>query len=178
MSDNVYVCFGRWDNLISRLIRWATKGEWSHCWIEYDSKRWGARMAVHSDRKGVIVEPMTNFIERRGQPLAKAIYKVSNREIDGHKPDLDLGFMRSRHYLGKDYGYFAVISNLIILTLWRAGWKSLEGVQDVGKYVCSEFCALFIKNSEIPTNLDPELTWPSKLSNWMNKRPKRFPKEL
>lgn len=172
MSDKeVYICFGRWATLKSWLIRWVTRSEWSHVWIEYSSDRWQSRMVVHSDLKGVIVEPVSNFYERRSRPSASAIYKVS-------KGRTDLGFLESKRYLGKDYGYIAVIINIFLLLLWRAGFKGLEGVRDVGRYICSEFCTLFIKHCQIPCDLDPEHTWPGKLNDWITSHPNYFRKVL
>lgn len=165
--ENVYIRFGAWNNLKSKVIRWVTRSKWSHVWIEYDSKRWGGRMVVHADAKGVIIEPLLNFLERRGAPTSTAIYKVN-------KGNPDSAFIESRYYLGKDYGFRTVILNALLLLLVRLGWQGKGAFRDSGKYVCSEFATLFIKHAEIDCPLDPEATWPGKLADWMETRPDTF----
>jgi hypothetical protein len=167
----VVIKFGCWDTLKSRLIRWLTKSKWSHVWIEYYSKRWQRPMVVHSDKKGVIIEPSLNFYMRRDPPVESIEYKLHSQQCN-----LSAGFYDSANYLGKDYGYIALILNSIILILWRMGWKSLKGVRDIGKYTCSEFVTLFIKNCNIRCELDAEYTWPGKLEEWIKTRENYFRK--
>ncbi len=159
MDSRVTICFGRWADLKSRIIRWITKSEWSHVWIEYNSERWNSRLVVHADSKGVIIEPKSSFLERRKQPLAVVEY-----EISGYT---SRAFALSKEYLGKDYGYWTLILNSFLLLARRLGIKNLRGVRDIGKYTCSEFTTLFIQNAGISCKLDAELTWPGKLYDWI-----------
>jgi len=164
--NNVYICFGRWNDLKSKVIRWITKSEWSHVWLEYNSDEWGHRMVVHADAKGVIVEPVENFWERRKEATHVLSYKVNIG-------DIKTGFKDSARYLGKDYGYFALIWNALMLILLKLGFKEkwLSIAKDLNRYVCSEFAILFLKNAraEGASTLDAEAIWPGKLASWLNR---------
>ncbi len=169
--SNLNVCFGRWNDWKSKIICWVTRSEWSHVWLEYESAQWQSTMVVHADSKGVMIEPLTNFHERRKRPSKRLSYKVM-------AGDVSLGFAQSKQYLGKDYGYLALFKNAIILLLLRFGVKNLSGAKTADKFICSEFALLFLQHSNVhDCELDAKDVWPGRLAEHLETLPEAFERE-
>lgn len=152
----ICVGFGTNDKWTSRLIRWATRSEWSHAWIEYPSSILGGRWAVHAGPNGVVPVPIEQVEE--AYPKRK-LYECS--------VNLDLGFQWARNRIGAKYDY-GVIWNGIILVLHRVtGWEWLNEVvtRNAVRMSCSEFVAGILKASGVDgtADMDIELTPPGDL---------------
>jgi hypothetical protein len=164
---DVYLCVGAWDDPKSKIVQWITSSSYSHAWMEYDSPTWQGRMVVHSDSKGVVIESLSSFYERRGMCSSRAVYKV----LSG---DTSKGFFFSKNYLGKSYGYLTLFRNASLLLLFKLGMKFLKPVSDVGKYTCAEFVTLFLQNSGLAEELNGEHTWPGLLEEYLNDNPELY----
>lgn len=152
----ICIGFGASDSVRSKLIRWATKSDWSHVWVEYQSRAWGGYWAAHSTEKGVVKEPAARVKRRYNRAV---LFEA--------KFDLTPGMSSARTLVGKPYD-FMVIWNalLLILSRWiRYGWLVQYVSRDLSKVTCSEFVATIIKRSGLQEakGLDPELTTPGDL---------------
>lgn len=152
------IAFGTNPRFLSRLIRWVTRSEWSHVWLEYDSDDWLSRWAVHAGPDGVVAVPVENV--RRAYPRAR-VY-----ELEG--ADLDAGRRVLERYVGAAYDYRSVIWNGVLLLLSRVFAKELlEGAvnRDAAKMSCSEFGTLALIEAGVPevAELEAELTPPGRL---------------
>ena len=153
----VCVGFGTNEKWTSKLIRWVTKSECSHVWIEYPSVTWGGRWVVHSwGSAGVVKVPLEQV--EKDYPTHRS-YECS-LNIDG-------GFQWARQRLGARYDY-GVIWNGFLLVLHRiTGWGWLNDVlhRNAARFSCSEFVAGFLKAAGVPgtEHMDPEFITPEAL---------------
>lgn len=154
----IRIGFGTNNKLRSKLIRWATKSEWSHVWIEYQSELWGGDWGAHAHDKGVIKVP-----------LHKIYTEYTKRKVYYCHADADLkrGFQWAANRVGYRYDY-GVIWNGLLYFLYRLfGWLFLWKlvVYDRSEMTCSEFVAGFLKAAgmqELQPE-DPELLPPGDL---------------
>jgi hypothetical protein len=166
----ICIGFGTNDKLASRLIRWATRSEWSHVWIEYPSGVWGGRWVAHSWADGVVKVPLERV---------EAAYP--RRLVYECRADLTEGLKWARQYIAAAYDY-GVIWNGLLLALYRAtgwGWLSKAVHRNAARYSCSEFVGGIFKASgvqgvessgaivgEVEDRFDPELTTPGDLAKF------------
>lgn len=172
----ILVGFGTNDKLASRLIRWATRSEWSHVWIEYPSGVWGGQWVAHSWADGVVKVPLE---------CIEAAYP--RRKLYECRLDLTEGLKWARQYIAAGYDY-GVIWNGFLLVLHRAtGWQWLTRLiaRNAAKFSCSEFVSGILKASgvrgvrssgavEVTSDelgvdgdrFDPELTTPGDLDRF------------
>ena len=158
----ICIGFGTNEKWTSKLIRWATRSEWSHVWIEYPSGVWGGRWVAHSWADGVMKVPLEQI--EQTYPTRK-IYEC-RVQID----HLAAGFNWARKYISADYDY-GVIWNGLLLVLYRAtNWQWLWKVvtRNASKFSCSEFVGGFLKAAGVneTESLDPELTTPGDLEKF------------
>jgi hypothetical protein len=120
---------------ISWLIRTVTQEKCSHCAVQLGD------FAIHSDFRGVIVEPLDEFIEKN-----KVIYTVYDVP-----QTTDLGDVL-KAFIGKPYDFLGLIYlgfRLIIPILPKANLWQVSGM-----YFCNEFVSAVILNKE-NSNLTP-----------------------
>lgn len=163
----ICIGFGTNQKWTSKLIRWATKSEWSHTWITYPSSVWGGYWAAHSGPNGVVKIPL----ERMKQMYPESIHYELGAGVD----DFVLGFEWASQHVGQDYDY-GVIWNALLLVLWRAtGWRYLWKLvaRNSTKFTCSEFVTGFLIASGVPgiLKVDPELTPPGVLQEFCDDSP-------
>lgn len=154
----IHVVFGTNEQWISKLIRWATRGEYSHAWLEYPSMVWGGRWAAHATEQGVVKEKAERVYARYPKRVAYT--------IDTY--DLTNGVRAVSDLIGDRYDFMAVIWNAILLVLWRStGWQFLwrHVYRNASRQSCSEFVARALRASGIPwmQDVDPELVPPPML---------------
>ena len=166
----IVIGFGTNEKWTSKLIRWATRSEWSHVWIEYPSGVWGGRWVAHSWADGVVKVPLERV---------EAAYP--KRVVYECRADLTEGLKWARQYITAGYDY-GVIWNGLLLALHRAtGWDWLTRIvaRNAAKYSCSEFVSGIFKASEVrgvessgvvggdtADRFDPELTTPGDLAKF------------
>lgn len=152
----IWIGFGTNEKWTSKLIRWATGGQYSHAWIEYQCPVMGAWMVLHSwGTAGVVIMP---------RERVDALYPVQT----GYecKADLTKGIEWARPMIGTTKYDFGVIWNGLVLFLYRATkWEWLNNIvhRNASKYSCSELIAGILKHAGTVAgaeSLDIELTPP------------------
>ena len=160
---SVFVCFGTQHNFKSWLIRKVTASPYSHAWVEYDSSMWSMRMVVHAQPTGIMIETAANVHKE---------YIIKKRYRFIHV-GAERGLKRCKKYLGKPYDFKAVLTNGLLLVLYRLipikrfqDWLWSKTVKDHSKYSCTEFAALMMKNSGYvkARGLDEETVTPGELA--------------
>lgn len=158
--------FGTNDRLRSRIIRWATKSRWSHCWVEYPSGIWGGRWAAHSTPDGVVKVPV--------EQVEKDYPKHKRYEVRVPVYDLAPGFTWAREHIGASYDY-GVIWNMILLLLYRStGWERLYNIviRNAARFSCSEFASGFLRSSGVVADtVDIDLVYPGELDTLCSESP-------
>lgn len=173
----VYICFGSQPgNLKSWLIRKLTKGPYSHTWIEYDSDTWAARMVVHAQSSGIVVESPDTVYEEY------TLMKRYQCTFSG----ADEGLRKCYSYIGKPYDYKVILTNMLLMILYYMvpikkfrAWLWTRTVTNSNAYSCSELGTLLLKNSGYMAaqGLDPELVTPTELENFCSIYPLDFLQE-
>lgn len=116
MSPTIKVIFGKNHLPFSWLIRIFTWSRWSHCGIVV-----GDMVFEATATKGVVVTPLTNFIERYNN---HAFADVVVRDSVANAYD------RMAREIGKKYDFSAIFGIFL-----RTGWNNTD------KWVCSELIA-------------------------------------
>jgi len=166
----ICIGFGTNERLTSKLIRWATRSDWSHVWIEYPSGVWGGRWVAHSWADGVVKVPL--------ERVEKAYPK---RRLYECQVDVSDGLTWARKYIAASYDY-GVIWNSLVLILYRAtGWQWLKQIaaRNAARFSCSEFVGGILKASGVKgvessgvvdpdavDRFDPEMTTPGDLERF------------
>jgi len=148
----VRLCFGREDNLRSKLIRWSTAGLWSHVWFELElfNQRW----VLHSAVGGVCLVPPSRLPAYTATAVVELPVAVSELLVAA----------RARMGAGYDFG---VIPNGLLLVAFRlTGIRWFDPVRNGNRFSCSEFAALVLQQAGMDklSHLDPELTTPGMLA--------------
>jgi len=170
----VYLCFGSQPyNLKSWLIRKLTRGPYSHTWIEYDSDTWGAKMVVHAQPSGIVVEaPETVYEEYTLMKRYQCTFSGAEE-----------GLRKCYGYIGKPYDYKVILTHMFLLILYYMvpikkfrDWLWTKTVTNSSAYSCSELGALLLLNSGYfpAQDMDPELVTPTDLSQFCSERPLDF----
>lgn len=149
----ICICFGTNDRWTSRLIRWATKSDVSHTWIEYPSDVWGGLWVAHSSADGVVKEPQERV--RKKYPIYEA-YEC--------RVDLTDGFQWAREHVGHTkYDYGVIWNGLLLVIHGITKWEWLRRVawRCASKLSCSEFNTSFLQGAGTVKGIevyDAELT--------------------
>ena len=150
----IRLCFGRANNLKSRLIRWSTAGIWSHVWGEFDL--YGKTWALHSSTDGVQILSVERIRSQYSSVVSiRVSVSISDTLAEAHR------------YLGAGYDY-GVIPNVVLLVLFRwTGVVWFDPRRDPNKFSCSELWCALLKKQGVPCvqRRDPELTTPQNLAD-------------
>jgi hypothetical protein len=157
----VTIGFGTNGKWTSRLIRWATRGDISHAWLEYPSLLWGGRWVAHAGSNGLVKVQLTRV--ERAYP---------NHRVYACKRELESGLRGVAGYVGAEYDFLGAIWNGILLVMLRiTGWGWLWRIvhRNTSKVTCSEFVTLFLQSAGLPGSMeiDAELTTPIGLETWV-----------
>lgn len=135
MDDQIKVGmlgFSRNKSIVSRLIRWLSRQQWSHVFVilEYDEAVKDHKI-IEASSGGVRINSLKNY--RKG-------YVVELCDM----PDacLEEGLMAVKYKLGKKYGYFQLIGFIPVVLLRRVGIK-MENPITKG-VICSELAAQYL----------------------------------
>lgn len=149
----ICICFGTNDKWTSRLIRWVTKSDVSHTWIEYPSEVLGGLWVVHSSSDGVVAEPQERVCNR--YPTYEAYECLI---------DLSDGFRWARQHIGyTEYDYGVIWNGLLLVLYGLTQWEWLKKIvwRCASKLSCSEFNTGFLQNAGTAKGIeeyDAELT--------------------
>jgi len=155
----ICIGFGANNSFRSKLIQWATDGDWSHVWIEYPSTCWGGQWVAHSADEGVVKEPCERV---RARYSRVCIFEAKDF-------DLVPGMVASKELLGRKYD-LKVIWNALLLVTYRATkwqWLWKLTLRDISKFTCSEFVATVLKRANLKEaqSIDAEFATPGGLFN-------------
>lgn len=148
------VCFGRENNLRSKLIQKVTRSQWSHVWAEIKLPGSEKTWVIHSAADGVVLVP-----DRLVRPHYCAIDTLGVKVQDQTVVELAHSFVGA----GYDFG---VISNGFLLVLYNlTGLKPFDPIRNGTKFSCSELITTILKlgGMEGLSDMDPELTTPGML---------------
>ena len=150
MSLQVTIGFSTTNKLISRFIRWVTRGKVSHAWISFYDDCLGTRFVMQAETWGYEVRPLARW--KRENIL------VAEFDVPGDVSDSLKWIAES---LGAPYDWSSAI--LSGLRRWLGRW--LRGqFHSPRKLMCSEAVIRFLFHAGIlPEQLDPETTPPARL---------------
>ncbi len=124
--------FSRNRSLLSKLIRWFTRQEWSHTFIilDYDEDV-GDHKIIEASTGGVRINSLEKYRED---------YHVELCELSDH--DTELGISAAETLLGSRYGYLQLIGYIPVVLLRRVGIPVNNALTK--GVVCSELAAEFL----------------------------------
>lgn len=163
MDTNVRIGFSTSSSLISRVIRFFTRGKASHTYFLLDFERW--KIVIGADWNGVVAQSKKRFEEAGNKTLAI----FSSQDLDF---DLDRGmpFLMDRLDVGYDYlGLFGMA--FVEVASWFG--KRIENPWGSPyKQFCSEAAGEMLRHINFPGSevLNPRSLDPNELWNFLQAR--------
>lgn len=141
-------------NLLSKLIRWFSKSDFSHTWPVYDHELYGTRIVVDADIKGVSEV-------RADRYLAKVDDEIILVPPEG--VDLARGMAALSEDLARPYGVLNLIGHGIVLIYRRFGRRIRNPFKNWKKPACVEVSYRLVQAAGVLTDVDPEEETPQSL---------------
>jgi len=135
MTQSINVCFSTTDSLISKIVRWITRSEVSHCMITYRDETFDRVMVLEADWFGFSNVPWSVWKRKNTLLERHSIIKV-----DEQKTTISLSKLVD--YLGSGYDYKGIIS----LSLRRFLKRFKNPFQSSSKLFCSESVVMFLED--------------------------------
>ena len=138
------IAFTTSNNWFSRLIRWFTKSQWSHCLLILDDMLWNDALIFEASAWGVRISLWSKY---RDQP--HETYSIN-------KPCSSKCLYK---FLGKRYGYLQILGDAAA-KIFRLKYNPFTN-----DYVCSEIVLRCLKDNHFKEfeHLDPNLVTPEDL---------------
>lgn len=153
----ITIGFSTTNKLISRIIRWITRGKVSHSWVAYDDFTLGLRMVLQAEAWGFEVRPWARWCREN-------IWVAEFRLINGAQHS---ALRKRAREIGEKYDYkSAIVAGVISwFRRWVRAKFSFRSHRTPGKLMCSEAVVRFLKDAgcQAVRNLDEELTSPAEL---------------
>lgn len=147
--SKVYVAFSSGDTWISKLIKWATRSEFSHSFILFWDERWQSWMALGDNWNGFCLTPAATE-----NTLAVATVKQ----------DLWVGLRKNIADLGSGYNYLGILGMIWVeLGAHVLHAKLHNPFVSKSRWICSEIASHICIDSGVPLNLVPGDTDPQML---------------
>lgn len=150
-SLNITVGFSTTNKLISRLIRWVTRGKVSHAWIAFNDPTLNMRLVMQAEAWGFEVRPWRRW-------------KRQNRLVAEFVPKKDL--TESLRWIARSLGVKYDWHSAFLAGLWRWLGVWIRGrFSSPRKLMCAEAVIRFLQHGEVVAvaHLDPEVTTPARL---------------
>ena len=163
MDHSINVCFSTTDSIISRVVRWFTRSEVSHCYITYMDQTLRRVMIMEVHWKGFILVPW-DAKTLKGRKL------VARYSINVPVEDQLEALHRLTFYLGVGYDYF----NLIPMALRRIRAQFQNPFNSEGRIICSESVVHFLNDCGAAKLLHPHSWTPEDLYSYVKKNPDMF----
>lgn len=165
MEDRVKIVFTRSNHILARLVRWGTKANVSHVFIEYPSKFWGDRWAIEATTHGGV----------RTVPAYKARKNICAEFYCN--VDIKPGIITLADYFGNKYDWRGSILLGLFVILWA--WFKMKIREPWGttkNQFCSELVSRCFKNVPLDGTEDwePELIRPDMIYNYCSFYPDYF----
>ena len=154
MSDlQVTIGFSTTNKLLSRIIRWVTRGKVSHAWISFYDHCLGMRLVMQAEAWGFEVRPLERW---RKENILVSEYGLK------HDESLDNSIRWIADSLGTKYDWAAAL--FAGIRRWLGIWIR-SGLTSPKKLMCSEAVIRFLEHAGFSAakGLDPETTPPAKL---------------
>ena len=158
------IVFTASDTLFGKLIRWFTRSQVSHAFIEFTSNRWGGQWVVESSLTGVRIVPA---VRARHNIVCEYECKFDTAEA----------FKKVGGIVAERYDFAGIFVFVWVKILWRwARYKFKKPLNATKGQVCSEFVTRFLNASPFqdPRFADPELSSPSLIHLVCSENPEQF----
>jgi len=167
MTNEVIVGFSTTDKLMSRIIRWITRGKSSHAWLRYWDDTLQLHMVLQAELHGYETIPWDKW-------------KSKNRLIAAFEPNgknITNGVRFIAKSLGADYDFRSAVWTG--LKRWFRK-KSKRALHSPKKLMCSEAVVRALQHSgiECVANFDPETTSPVEIYTALNNSQEFILKDL
>lgn len=148
---NITIGFSTTNKLISRLIRWVTRGKVSHAWIAFTDPCLGTRLVMQAEAWGFEIRTWERW-------------KTQNLLIAEYRPLQNM--TRPLRSIAKSLGVKYDWKSAFFAGLWRWFGVWLRGrFNSPKKLMCAEAVIRFLQFGEVVAvaHLDPEVTSPARL---------------
>lgn len=152
MTTKVWVGFSTTNKLMSRLIRWVTRGKSSHAWMRYWDDTLEQYMVIQAEIEGYETIPWFRWKKKN-----RLVAAYESKELD-----LMPGVRRMARYLGVEYDFKSAFWAGIKRWL---GKKFKRPFHSPKKLMCSEAVCMALQFDRVPCvkGMNPELVSPQEL---------------
>lgn len=156
---DITIGFSTTNKWISRVIRWITRGKFSHAWIAFDDPSLDLRLVFQAEAWGVELRPWARW---KKENIAKAEFALT-------EPDSASRILRDlvSKALGSKYDWWsaALVGVKAWLKRWVKGGFDLRPSRSPRRLMCAELVTDFLDRLRVFRSPapDPETTSPSEL---------------
>jgi len=166
MNDEILLGFSTTGVWLSRLIRWATRAKYSHCWVRHGSEVWGGLWVTQADWPVVRTWPW------RAASRSWTVKKLYRPRFDIHP-----ALARVRRDFEDPYdiaGLFGMVLVTIMLKWFKRRIKN--PLASPSGVFCSEFVAKILVEAKLPgtEHWDPQGMTPKQVEAYCAKHDELF----
>jgi len=163
MNHSINICFSTTDGLISRLIRWFTKSNVSHCYLTFRDQTLDRVMVMETNLAGFVLVPWKEELLKGRRLIARYTVCVDEKkQIEAIR--------RLACYLGTGYDFVRLL-RLAIGGFWQ---KFKNPSHAPTKILCSESVVRFINSLGVVSLTCPEAWTPAEVYLFVKENPKLF----
>lgn len=161
----VKIGFSTTNRIYSRIIRWFTKSNVSHCYIRLYDEFFDSEVVIHADMVGVILILSSKFDQEN---ITVEEYEVHDRLF------LKRSIKNNLRHLGKKYDWWNLFNWIWVIIFKR--WikrKIMNPMEDPKKLICVDFVLRVLNEAEI-TSLPYNLFNPTSFRDWCRENYKKL----
>lgn len=160
MNNVIWVGFSTTNKLVSRIIRWVTRGKCSHAWVRYWDASLEQHMVLQAELHGYETIPWKRWLTK-------------NRLVAVFTPS-DLDLLPSVRFIGQYLGVDYDLKSALWCGLKR--WlhkRFVRPTRSPSSLMCSEAVCRMLQHSKVAcvADLDPELVSPKELMERLAESP-------
>lgn len=159
MASSVLIGFSTTNKLMSRIIRWVTRGRVSHAWIRYYDDTLQQYMVLQAELHGYETIPWKRWLTK-------------NRLVAAYEPTGRLNLLPGVRFIGQYLGVDYDLKSALWCGLKRWFRKHrLRLVSSPKSLMCSEAVCRMLQDGRVTcvSDLNPELVSPQELMNRLAK---------
>ena len=165
-EHSISICFSTTDNFISRVVRWFTLSDMSHCYITFRDRTLKRVMIMESDWGGFKIIPWDSPTIKGKELLAR--YSI-NADVE-----LQLQSIRELvEFLGTGYDYMTLLA--LAIRRIRKGFE--RPLTSPTKLICSESVVKFINGCGVSDLQKPHTWTPQDVYAFIVEHPELFTKQ-